>query len=804
MSHKYLISFVLPLALAVFGCTETVPGDDDGNVIIDIPEQVDQIEVADDLGQPDVRPDIQVTDEGQDTSVEDVIVDPCAQMPYGFGCICEENPECASNWCISMPGENYYRCTMTCYDNCPEGWKCQEVLTGGSDTAYICRPTYDPLCDRECEYDSDCQSAGAMCVQNGSKSYCQKACDEDADCGSKTRIKECDNVGVCTFDGDKTAEECAEDVLCEVVPLEFQCVEVTNVEGTKTTKQCISTSGHCECASDTDYTTDPNHCGDCETRCFFPHATADCQNSACKKGGCLAGFVDLNLDPVDGCEYECMYQSPIDHPDSGYVDADCDGIDGDANDGVFVKNGGDDDNFLGDMAHPFATINAAIAFAAAQTPIPEVYVSKGIYQEQVNLVNGVSVYGGYDAENKWRRNLVTNETNIMWNGQEGVALRAVVAKDITEPTIFDGFRVSAAGAGQFSSSSYGMHVVGCDSDLVISNNFIEADNASSGRGGTMGTNGQPGNNGTKGSDAFVYDGCGLCICTKFDLEDNMKPGPGGTSPCGMTGGSGGKGGELGDGGLSGTAGTSGGGYGGSGAPGEQSNGTAGGKGADGADGNDGSAGVATGEVNATGFWVPLSGGNGVDGTVGKGGGGGGGGGGDDDAAIFGAECYSAGGAGGGGGGGGCGGTAGTGGQGGGGSFGLFLVQSSPQVINNTLKSRYGATGGIGGTGGAGGSGGAFGAGGADTADGAGAGAAGGAGGGGGDGGHGGGGPGGPSFSMYISGGASKPTCSGNTFLFGGGGDGGYGGGSPSEGAANKGQTGNVGKIFGVTANCTAQ
>ncbi len=801
MFRNYSILFVLLSSMVVAGCTTTEPGTDIDDVKSDIPVQLDTFEAIEDDGMPDTRPDVVTTDQGSDDGNVDTMVDPCAEMPYGFGCICEENPDCASNFCIAMPGENYYRCTMTCYDNCPDGWKCQEINLGGADTTYICRPTYNPLCDRECEFDSDCQSAGAMCVFNGTKKYCHKSCDTAASCESKVRIKECDMAGNCTFDGDKTEAECLDDPLCEVIPIDFDCVEVTNVEGTKTSKQCIPTSGHCECASDADYTSDPNHCGDCENRCFFPNATADCTNSECTMGGCLKGFVNLNNSPDDGCEYECLFQSPIDHPDPEFIDADCDGIDGDVETGVFVMIGGDDENFLGDILHPFATINAAMAFAASKNPIPEVYVAAGNYQEQVNLLNGVSVYGGYDSGNGWLRNFKTNVTTITWNGQETLAVRSVIAKDITEPTVFDGFNIKTVSSAQASGSSYGMHVSGCDSDLIISNNVIEAGNGMDGRNGTFGTNGQPGNNGTRGSDAFAYFKCALCVCTVFNLEENMKPGPGGSSPCNMTGGMGGRGGDFGDPGFSGTAGLNSGGYGGSGAYDVSMSGNPGGAGAAGTKGPDGSGGLATGEVNAGGLWIPSSGANGTDGTHGKGGGGGGGGGGDDDETIFSWECHSAGGAGGGGGGGGCGGTAGTGGQGGGGSFGLFLVQSSPQVLNNTIKSNFGGNGGVGGAAGTGGAGGQGGDGGSDTADGAGAGARGGNGGKGGDAGSGGGGPGGSSFPIYIVGNASKPTCTDNELgglLYAG--TGGYGG----AGVSNKGADGASGLIFGVTANCKTE
>lgn len=792
-------AFIIGLAV---GCGGSQPGEDI-NDPVDITLDngtFDAIDIAADEG----RDTATENDGGIDALSQDTadVGDPCAQTPMGFGCICDINQDCESGYCIKMPHENYLRCTRLCSSKCPEGWECSQVLLGGGDSAYACMPDYNQLCQSECSENSQCTEAGALCIQYGNKKYCGQACKQDSDCESMTRIKDCDNAGDCSFNNETTVEECLEDDLtCEVIELDFACVEATSIDGTTISKQCVPTSNHCECASTSDYQNDVNHCGDCETRCFYPNATASCSGGKCKMDACLRGYVNLNGLPDDGCEYECLFQSTVDHPDPQYIDANCDGIDGDAEAGVFVMNGGDDDNFIGSMEVPFATIGAAMAFAAEQSPIPEVYVSKGIYQEQVNLVNGVSVYGGYDGDSGWKRNLVTNQSIISWNGQESLAVRAVVARNITEPTTFDGFHVKSSQSSQLSGSSYGMHVMGCDEDLVISNNYLEADSGTQGGNGSFGTNGQAGSNGTKGSDAFVYDGCGLCVCTKFDFNTNMKPGPGGSSPCSMNGGQGGTGGKLGKGGTDGTTAVSGGGAGGAGAPDEQTDGVAGKPGPDGNDGADGESGIATGSISAGGLFIPLTGGSGSNGDHGKGGGGGGGGGGDDDAAIFGAECYSAGGAGGGGGGGGCGGTAGSGGGGGGGSFGLFVVNSSPVIRNNTLKSWFGGRGGVGGTGGAGGDGGQSGAGGARTADGAGAGAAGGKGGNGGDGGDGGGGPGGPTFPLYIVGSSSNPTCETNEYMLVGlGGDGGFSGGSGS----TKGQTGQSGSIFGITSKCSLQ
>lgn len=52
---------------------------------------------------------------------------------------------------------------------------------------------------------------------------------------------------------------------------------------------------------------DPSHCGGCNQNCPAPGATSRlCSNSTCTPGECFPGFVDCNMDPLDGCEAQPM------------------------------------------------------------------------------------------------------------------------------------------------------------------------------------------------------------------------------------------------------------------------------------------------------------------------------------------------------------------------------------------------------------------------------------------------------------------------------------------------------------------
>lgn len=714
-----------------------------------------------DTGKPDFGPppDLGLVDEGSDLDTRDQAA-PCRE----FGCPCDTNEDCESGWCVivdAKTGER--RCTMMCLEECPEGWGCKNVGLIGSDPLFLCMPSIDPLCNLNCLKDTDC-GFGNLCVKMEKSLFC---------------LRQCDDISQC--------------------PDGYECKEATNWDGSVTSKQCVPLSGHCLCDPDVDYMTDLAHCGACENPCVFNHGVAQCMMGQCRLIGCEEGYFNLNQIENDGCEYACKYEGPDDPPDILSVDSNCDGIDGVISKGVFVDAAtGDDDNVLGDMSHPFKTIQAGIAFAAQKGR--EVYVSKGQYREQVALVDGVSVYGGYDAATGWRRDIEKNKTTIMWDGQEPLAVRSVVAVNIIHKTVFDGFYVKTSSAFQASSSSYGVYIYHSSNGLVISNNIIEAGNGADGRNGSYGQNGLNGNDGGAGSNAYEYGGASLVCwgCKDIGLG-NLKGGAAGISPCGENGGMGGKGGESESSGQSGQPGSKGapGGYGGK----QNQNGGPGTRGQDGVSGKHGAGGSATGSLSPAGLWVPGSGEDGTDGTNGAGGGGGGGGGGDNNSWPF-SCCEDCGGSGGGGGGGGCGGKAGSGGSGGGSSFGVFIVEASPMLIGNVIMSQSGGNGGNGGYGGnpgMGGKGGSGGGGGNSEDQGA-AGGPGGAGGNGGAGGAGGGGAGGSTFPVYILGSSSNPKCSNNVYQINGfAGSGGLGG----AGGMNKGANGLSGTVYGATSECPA-
>jgi len=503
-----------------------------------------------------------------------------------------------------------------------------------------------------------------------------------------------------------------------------------------------------------------------------------------------------------------------DSPDGNFTDTNCDGIDGDAGQAVFVAPSGDDAAGCGAMGTPCASLNAGLAEAVAQT-LTEVYMMEGTYDDgAVILADGVSIWGGFDPA--WDRGSGAVTTLLGSTGVEvapGASEAAtLVADGLTQPTSVSDLRIvgpdavgtypDGAGKSSFAVwvSNTGAGILTLERNMLVGGAGAPGAPGASGQDAiqvvaTNSMNGSPGGS----ADSFVT------ACN--DTSRGLGGARGTNTEAGTAGGLGGRGGTMdtdctlfsenfdatvGEGGTDGqsSAGSIGlGGFGGAGtticAPGQ--NGALG-RITNGVAGQGGSGWRLLGL-----FWAGENGNSGSTGASGGGGGGGGGSGGCDT----GTDAYGAGGGGGGAGGWGAI-SGGSGGGAGGASFGLYLVDASPTVQDNVFERGDGGDGGDGGAGGRGQSGGQGGPGGS----GAGGASAGGRGGDGGHGGHGaggGGGLGGYSLGIFILG-SSTPTLVANSYSGGTPGQGGAGGVSaptapPEERDGEDGQSGAAGILI---------
>jgi hypothetical protein len=697
---------------------------------------------------------------------------------------------------------------------------------------FQCVPMAVSLCE-PCSSDDVCFIDDGTCIPVSGGTYCSRPCEQDVECPTGYVCGPVEAFGGASFCLPGTGScSCSPENLGFTKPCSevyhpddpdmpsYTCAGSTTCEETGwgacalPEEACDQLDNDCDGLVDDDFVDDQGryvtteHCGKCGKSCLafdYANASGACDTSVeiptCAVA-CDEGFFDIDLNPANGCE--CSPVEGPDHPnatDGPGVDSDCDGIDGEVGNAVFVSKVGADLN-PGTREAPKLTVQAAID-AAGQGGLRDVYVATGVYAENLSLTEGVAVYGGYSSDFLVRTPLLY-ETVIMGVALVGDEVGAVTALGLGHeaPTGVDGLSIYGFDAAEAGASSYAVYLHDPGPTLQISNCRIVAGDGADGLAGGHGQIGGDGGDGVVGVDAHDI---GHADCVS---GDQAAGGAAGANTCGGGDHGGGKGGKAlcpdyyeggnevcpnGDHPQTHKAAETGkdgkaSGAGGGGTPGYDgliywgvcggfkdcgtcsmpSEGpmpaTDGGGGAYGKDGLPGDACVDTDGAVAVGLWRGASGAAGGSGGSGGGGGGGGAGGGvetHDDCQYFSPGYSDLGGSGGGGGAGGCGGTPGKSGGSGGGSFGLFIVfdqapSALPSVQGNAVaggRSGDGGNGGNGGTGGTGGDGGGGGLTGSGVS-GAFCAAAGGDGGRGGDGGHGGGGGGGcagVAYGVFIHG-----------------------------------------------------
>ena len=249
------------------------------------------------------------------------------------------------------------------------------------------------------------------------------------------------------------------------------------------------------------------HCGGCGNNCsliIFPGGAGSCNTfvdpPVCSVS-CSGSCFDVNANPSDGCE--CCNPVPTDLPDPLGVDANCDGIDGEKGNGIFVTKAGNDAN-PGTLLLPRRPIQAGIDAAVAQGK-RDVYVATGVYVQAIALVAGVGVYGGYSADFRVR-NATQYESAILGPAPTAQRPGAVNATGIqggtVGTTVFAGFSVFGFDVKTPGKSSYGIYVRDCDNTVSIRNNTVFGGSGGKGARGADGGDGGNGAAGTPGLNAL--------------------------------------------------------------------------------------------------------------------------------------------------------------------------------------------------------------------------------------------------------------------------------------------------------------
>ncbi len=700
------------------------------------------------------------TGQSRDLTTADEVFHPtCSQA----GCECALDSDCDSNFCILTRQGRV--CAQTC-DNgqaCKQGLKCTDVNRNGQ-TSKICIDPFALLC-RPCEQDSDCRTpmikADNHCVLFGAEgSFCGTACTADKDCpegyactaqnGQPRQCLPANNQCECT----KWFKKAGYKTNCYVKNQYGKCTGERTCDtqcnaDTPAAEKCDGKDDNCNGETD-----EPGAQG-CQL--FYKDSDKDgysdpnVKPSECRCGPIEKGGVAYSLSAADRKGDDCDDSKAEINPgardmpetEAPFKDTNCDGIDGDAADSIFVSTTGQDDGECGSMNKPCKTIAKGLEQAEKQGK-SAVLVAKGRYEESLSLKNGISIFGGYDDTQKWKRSkdfvVTIHDTNTT----------GILAANIDKPTVLNMLKIQGKNAGP-GESSYAFVAKTCTKALRLVGLEIRAGNGGNGMDGAaqqpVNMNGQDGTDGKDG-------------------------GKGGQSQCSVPGGNGGKadGCKTQDGGT-GLNGAAGGQAGKKGCGCGQS----GGDGHDGQDGQNGKDGLDAsspnqpwGSIDDSRLWVGTAGDNGGNGRNGQGGGGGGSGG---STKCGPASCT--GGTGGGGGAGGCGGPGGPGGGAGGGSFGVLAIDAPITIKHCIVVMGQGGDGGKGQPGSDGGKGGKGGKGSSPTLCGD-----GGDGGNGGDGGKGGAGAGGcGGISVGIGWKGAQPTIEGSHYSGGKPGKGGDGAGS---------------------------
>ncbi|HEY7632645.1 MAG TPA: hypothetical protein VH817_18210 [Thermoleophilaceae bacterium] len=364
-----------------------------------------------------------------------------------------------------------------------------------------------------------------------------------------------------------------------------------------------------------------------------------------------------------------------DKPDLGFVDSNCDGIDGDTARALFVAPNGNDAND-GSFGHPKATVPATVI--AAQAAHKDVYVAAGTYTGKVSILSGaggaVGIYGGYDPQT-WARS-ASNVTTLT-AGPE-------VLTDSLPGVVLQLLHIQASAAGT-TSTSYGVRIWG-QAELALSRVTVESAPGVNGADGANAAQSPPAQ-APKGNQAAGNPNCD-------DFNGPFTAGAAGASAPGLL--SGGSGGWWLD--------PKGYPYKGADGQSDPDNPSVGGgiggdlywPGGLGSPGKTGAAGMpGYADLNqASLLYIPMAGGDGGNGTRGAGGGGGG---------LGISVCLP----GSGGGAGGRPGAGGKGGKGGGGSIGILAGQGAHLLVldGSVIHAADGGKGGNGGLGQPGGAGG---------------------------------------------------------------------------------------------------
>ena len=208
------------------------------------------------------------------------------------------------------------------------------------------------------------------------------------------------------------------------------------------------------------------------------------------------GSISTGCSTIDGGDCDdtdnSVHPDALDTPDLDYIDHDCDGMDGDETNGVYLDPvSGKDTASGGTSSKPVKTLDEAFS-KAKSSGRDWIYVASGSLSLSGTFDEGINIAGGYDASAGWSRKSSILPTLV-------TSASGVVISGWTTATEWQQIGIIANANTAKSGSSFALRVIN-SKDLTINGCEIESGDAGIGLDGANGTSGASGKNGTRGDD----------------------------------------------------------------------------------------------------------------------------------------------------------------------------------------------------------------------------------------------------------------------------------------------------------------